>query len=224
MPAEWSIVADGGEIIYVIALLVLAAGSAVFEKLKQKMADSKDRKPPDQRPSPPVRPTRQQPSRPAAPPPRPVQRSQPVRPARPAAPPRPVRPAAPTPHPQQPVARPMRPAPQRPPARQPERPVPAQPAPQAHRERPGRGEVGRVTQHRVESGVEKKAKAPRQAMGKLAADRRRDHPPAMLEPLETARSGSFRNIPLAEIRRAVVLNEILSAPIALRDPNWLDRY
>lgn len=208
----------GGELFYVIAILILGAITAIVEKVKQKMAgdDAPKREPPATRrakPGPqPPRPARPQP--PAA---RPAdRRTPPVRPAAPAAPARPPTPA-------------RRAAPPRPPTtRAPAPPAPTPQIEETHRrlvaEAPtlqdvGEHEIGHVAQHHMETKVEKGRKP-----GKLT--RKADRRPAAAPQAHTRSSvGSFRNLTLPEVRRAIVLSEILSPPLALRDPDQLwDRY
>ena len=44
-------------------------------------------------------------------------------------------------------------------------------------------------------------------------------------PLAALGLGSFRNLPMAEIRRAIVLNEVLGPPLAIRGPEQIwDRF
>jgi len=218
---------DGAELFYVIAVLILAAVGAIVEKLKQKMggSDAPKRTPPvprrADRESPPPRPAA--PSRPAA---RPVQR--------PAAPPRPAQRQAPAVRPAVP-ARPLEPGPRRPPPpASPRRPEPVEPmrrrALAESTEPPGRleerqiapvddeYELGRVSRKQLSSALLEDRPRVRQSVGGPA------HPP-VAPSAGQVHIGSFTGLGTAELRRAIVLYEVLGPPVALRDPGQMgDRF
>lgn len=201
----------GGELFYIIAVLILVSFSALFEKFKRTMA-GKDEQPMKRPPAVPRRPDR------PAQPPRPVSRPQPPRarpvggetpPARPPVPARPG-PAAP---------------PRRPPAPPPRRPTPTRrrvvtdaPTPMSRAAptplRPVRP-AERLGPARLEPEVEKSSLQVSR-LAKVVETR-----PAALPQRPSVEVvpdvGSFRHLSIAEIRRAIVLSEILSPPLALRN-------
>lgn len=204
------ILADNGsgELLYVIAVLVLAAGSAIFQKVREKMSGPPDRP----RPTAPTtqggpqvpRPTIPQrratpPQRPPAPPQRP-----PVPTQRPAIPPQARRPAVPParPQPQRPQPRPAG-MPQQPPARRPQPQAPqrpVQPAPSLKAAASAQEDEERLA-------------VPLEAIARAAE--------AVHAPVATAKPA--RPVPMvtklstAELRRAFILSEVLAPPLALRD-------
>lgn len=213
MQAMAQILADNGsgELLYVIAVLVLAAGSAIFQKLREKMSGPPDRPRPTAPPTqggPQVpRPTIPQrratpPQRPAVPPQRP-----PVPTQRPAIPPQTRRPAVPParPQPQRPQPRPAG-MPQQPPARRPQPQAPQRPA------RPVQPAPSLKAAASAQEDEERLA-VPLEAIARAAE--------AVHAPVATAKPA--RPVPMvtklstAELRRAFVLSEVLAPPLALRD-------
>ncbi len=180
---------DGSELIYVIAVLILAAVGAIFEKIKRKMAEPEDK--PGRPPVPRGIADQHKRVRPA-PPPRPSGRRQPPRawPVGQAPPPRAAAPA---------VRLPLE-TPRLVPDESPRgvsRPAPAEPE--------------------LRPAVE--AEVIPQLVGELSRgpERRPAATPGRRPSDLVADVGSFRKLSLAEVRRAIVLNEILSPPLALRD-------
>lgn len=201
--------ADGGiqDLIWIVAILLLSIVGAIAEKLKR-MGGPKE---------PPEEPRSPKPIRPPEPAPRPVQpqRARPQRPlpraaetgpTRPRGPgSRPVRPPAPPRAPMaQPVARPGTPA--RPPA----------PAPVAPPPRPAQPSLAVKDLSKVE--VEGPLLAKDLIQPITAQSPKATAPPAQKLPAAAIAPpvGSFRDLSLAEVRRAIVLNEILGRPLALR--------
>jgi len=192
---------DGGMnegLFYVIAVLILSVVGAVFEKIKRKMADTQEKK--------------EKPRPKGAERPGPAQQPRPARQKRPpvAAPARPVARAEPRPT----VRRP-------PPARAPR--VPKRPV---HTGAPIRVEVKEVVPEtlveRIASEAGAGAEYSRPVTTKPATEG--EGAPGKMSALFEKRKavafkavGSFRNLSKDEVRRAIVLNEILSPPLCLRD-------
>jgi hypothetical protein len=226
------------DLLYVIAVLVLAGIGAIADKIKRKMAGQQDRekRPPvpglpesrreAQRPSVPPRPAR--PGSPRAPQPQPSSPHPPVIRQAPGAR-RPIQPrqvpAATPARPPQPVRRVL---PEQPPVLEEAHPSPPRPASAP----PG----GRS----LDPQLGRRATAPSVAPS-LAdeAERVESKPPGFeaiagqeLRPASVLLAGpdelapvrvTLAEMSLAEIRRAIVLNEVLGLPVALRDPDYLAR-
>ncbi|HOB75193.1 MAG TPA: hypothetical protein PKG54_11800 [Phycisphaerae bacterium] len=215
MPCDLLILAQsdsGAELLYVIAILILTAGSAIFEKLRHKSAEAERKQ---RRPRPPVPPPVQgelgeMRFPPPVPPPVSPPWSEPERPARPVPPVRP-RPTARQQQPQAPRRRQqVAPEPRRRPQVAPQ-PV-RQPRPLAGGERTP---VDRAV-HRLDDQA---GTDIREALGSL----RPVQPLAELRSAQTgkaapaAEEGGFRKPTVTELRRVIVLNEILGPPLGLRE-------
>jgi len=223
-------VRDGGELYYIIAILILGIVGAIADKLKNRMGGVDRER--ESRPEPPKPIARPQagarPARPRTPQGRPILREGPAR-----APAAPVRPPVrrPAPPPRRPMETPRRgvpdaaepvfqrapagPPPARPAAKlgtlrpEPVRPakIPPPPPPEGRPVQPhAPTPVGRLTPRQVARIAQVKETAHTLAR------------PPIAEPLDV---GSFRQLNLAEVRRAIVLNEILGPALALRQAEHL---
>jgi hypothetical protein len=202
---------SGMDVLYVIAVLVLAGAGAIFEKIKQKSAEAQRNErgsvPPSVRPpvAPPVqrRSSTSFPS-PVAPPP-----WSSVRPpaTRPTSPPRPPQRAMP---PQQQRQAPLPVRPRVPP--EVGRPVSTSAAPRPQVVPAGVQQAVSELEQQVES-MTRGPQGALQSAQSLAQIRARQQAQARL----ALGSAAFRKLTVADLRRAVVLNEILGSPLALRE-------
>jgi hypothetical protein len=208
----------GQELFYIIAILILSVGSAIFQKVRQKFEEPDegrkpepekriemiDERPPQRRasPAPPVRP-----ARPAAP----MTREQPRRP--PVRPMPPVRERPPSRQPAPPPARPARDVGRMPPIepRRTPAPRPAAPVPRPRPAQPARP-----------AAPARSAAAEVEFVGEPLRDtmQRRDDVRAAGLPAAVERakpvSVSLGDMSMDDLRRAIVLKEILDPPVALR--------
>lgn len=235
---------DGGQLIYIIAIIILSLAGWLAEKFKQKMADSPSKSRPVSRSRPPQREADREAPRPGVPPVVRRESSPPTarevpqrRPTRPMIPPPPgARPRPPARRPAPPPARP-RPAfdqyetvyeaPKPPPARPvpPPRPRP-QPAagspPQIEPQRArllAAAEADRLRKE-AEARLREQQASDLGTLGTITPAAPSAPSAKAAKPAATAAGpgqiGDFRKMNARQWRQAIVLNEILQPPIALR--------
>lgn len=216
---------DLGGLIYLVAVIVLSVIGYAVDAIKKASERQKEaqRRRSFEEPISPIEP--QAPARPLRPVPPPVARSEQPRPSPPMQRPLPAggeRPRPPVRPPQAPQSgpRPMQPG-QRPPG-QPVRPVAPQPLRQPMAQRAAR--------HPAQPAAASRPPAPPEQISTAASAPQPQQVPAAApaarrtaKPVPTADSLSakdFSSLNGADLRKAIVLNEILSPPLALRDSGF----